>query len=60
MGDALRDAQGPLYQEMLDEVEPMKGARELLRDLKRAGHPLILASSAEQEEVERYIGLLDA
>jgi HAD superfamily hydrolase (TIGR01549 family) len=60
MGDALREAQGPLYQEMIDEVEPMKDAHELLRDLKHAGHPLILASSAEQEEVERYIGLLDA
>jgi HAD superfamily hydrolase (TIGR01549 family) len=60
MGDALREAQGPLYQEMIDEVEPMKDAHELLRDLKHAGHPLILASSAEQVEVERYIGLLDA
>ncbi len=60
MGDALREAQGPLYQEMIDEVEPMKDAHELLRDLKHAGHPLILASSAKQEEVERYIGLLDA
>jgi HAD superfamily hydrolase (TIGR01549 family) len=60
LGDALRDAQGPLYQEMIDEVEPMKGAHDLLRDLKRAGHPVILASSAEEEEVERYIDLLDA
>jgi HAD superfamily hydrolase (TIGR01509 family) len=60
LGDALRAAQGPLYKEMIDEVEPMKGAHELLRDLKRAGHPVILASSAEEEEAERYIDLLDA
>jgi phosphoglycolate phosphatase-like HAD superfamily hydrolase len=60
LGDTLREAQGPLYQEMIDEVEPMKDAHELLRDLKHACHPLILASSAEHEEVERYIGLLDA
>jgi HAD superfamily hydrolase (TIGR01509 family) len=60
LGDALRDAQGPLYKEMIDEVEPMKGAHELLRDLKRAGHPVILASSAEEEEAEHYIDLLDA
>jgi beta-phosphoglucomutase-like phosphatase (HAD superfamily) len=46
--------------EMIDEVEPMKGGRELLRDLKRDGHPVILASSAENEEAERYIDLLDA
>jgi HAD superfamily hydrolase (TIGR01549 family) len=60
LGEKLRDAHGPLYQEMIDEVEPMDGARDLLRDLKQAGHSVILASSAEEEEVERYIKLLDA
>ncbi len=60
LGETLRDAQGPLYKEMIDEVEPMKGAHELLRDLKRAGHPVILASSAEEEEAEHYIDLLNA
>ena len=60
LGETLRAAEGPLYQEMIDEVEPMKGAHELLRDLKRAGHAVILASSAEEKEAERYIKLLDA
>lgn len=60
LGDTLRAAEGPLYQEMIDEVEPMKGAHELLHDLKRAGHAVILASSAEEKEAERYIKLLDA
>lgn len=60
LGETLRAAEGPLYQEMIDEVEPMNGAHELLRDLKRAGHPVILASSAEEKEAERYIELLDA
>jgi HAD superfamily hydrolase (TIGR01549 family) len=60
LGETLRDAQGPLYQEMIDEVEPMKDAHELLRDLKRAGHTVILASSAEAKDAERYIELLDA
>jgi HAD superfamily hydrolase (TIGR01509 family) len=60
LGDTLRDAQGPLYKEMIDEVEPMQGAHELLRDLNRAGHPVILASSAEEEEAEYYIKLLNA
>jgi HAD superfamily hydrolase (TIGR01549 family) len=60
LGEALREAQGPLYKEMIDEVEPMKGAHELLRDLNRAGHPVILASSAEEEEAEHYIELLNA
>jgi HAD superfamily hydrolase (TIGR01549 family) len=60
LGETLRDAQGPLYKEMIDEVEPMKGAHELLRDLKQAGHPVILASSAEEDEAEHYLDLLDA
>jgi HAD superfamily hydrolase (TIGR01549 family) len=60
LGDKLRNAQSPLYKEMIDEVEPMNEAHELLRDLKRAGHPVILASSAEKEEAEHYIELLDA
>jgi HAD superfamily hydrolase (TIGR01549 family) len=60
LGETLRDAQGPLYKEMIDEVEPMQGAHELLRDLKRAEHPVILASSAEEEEAEHYIKLLNA
>jgi HAD superfamily hydrolase (TIGR01549 family) len=60
LGETLRDAQGPLYKAMIDEVEPMNDAHELLRDLKRAGHPVILASSAEEEEAERYIELLNA
>jgi HAD superfamily hydrolase (TIGR01549 family) len=60
LGEKLRAAQGPLYQEMIDEVEPMKDAHELLRDLKQAGHAVILASSAEEKDAERYIDLLDA
>ena len=60
VGEKLRAAQGPLYKEMIEEVEPMDGAHELLRDLKNAGHPLILASSATEEEANHYIDLLDA
>src|SRR6202034_3927541 len=48
LGETLRAAEGPLYREMIDEVEPMKGAHELLHDLKLAGHVVILASSAEE------------
>src|ERR1700759_2921994 len=44
LGEQLREAEGPLYEAMIDEVEPMRGAHDLLRDLKHAGHPIILAS----------------
>src|ERR1700722_4990146 len=39
LGEQLRAAQGPYYDEMIGEVAPMAGAHELLRDLKQAGYP---------------------
>ena len=59
-GDDLRAAEGPLYMAMIEEVEPLSGARELLAELKERGHPVVLASSAKAQEVEHYLGLLDA
>jgi HAD superfamily hydrolase (TIGR01549 family) len=60
LGDELRDAEGSEYQQLIGEVEPMKGAHELLGELKQKGHAIILASSAEQADAERYIDLLQA
>ena len=45
---------------LIDEVEPLEGARELIEDLKRAGSHVVLASSAKPDEVEHYLDLLDA
>jgi HAD superfamily hydrolase (TIGR01509 family) len=59
-GDAIRSAEQALYLAMIEEVEPLEGARELIRDLKERGHPVVLASSAKSEEVEHYLELLDA
>lgn len=59
-GDAVRSAEGDLYMELIEEVEPFAGARGLLEDLKAAGHTLVLASSAKPSEVEHYLDLLDA
>jgi HAD superfamily hydrolase (TIGR01509 family) len=60
LGDQIRAAEKELYFEMIDEVEPMDGARELIVDLGRRGHLVVLASSAKEEEVERYLDLLGA
>ena len=57
-GDAIRDAEKRLYSELIDEVRPFEGARELIEELKRRGHIVVLASSAKQDEVEHYIDLL--
>jgi len=59
-GDALRETEGEAYAELIDEVEPMEGARELIEKLKDQGSTVILASSAKQEEVDHYLDLLDA
>jgi HAD superfamily hydrolase (TIGR01509 family) len=59
-GDDIRAAEKTLYFELIHEVEPMDGARDLLVDLKDRGHTIVLASSAKAEEVEHYLDLLDA
>jgi HAD superfamily hydrolase (TIGR01549 family) len=59
-GDDIRAAEKVLYFQLIEEVQPLEGARELMGDLKRRGHPVVLASSAKQEEVDHYLDLLDA
>jgi HAD superfamily hydrolase (TIGR01549 family) len=59
-GDDIRAAEGDAYFELIDEVATLDGARELMQDLKQAGHRLVLASSAKPAEVEHYLDLLDA
>jgi HAD superfamily hydrolase (TIGR01549 family) len=59
-GDHVRAAEKVLYMELIGEVRPLAGARELIEDLKRRDHPVVLASSAKPEEVEHYLDLLDA
>jgi len=59
-GDDVRGAEKALYLALIDEVEPLEGARGLIEDLKRAGHSVVLASSAKAEEVDHYLDLLDA
>ncbi|MEN3280765.1 MAG: hypothetical protein V7607_1905 [Solirubrobacteraceae bacterium] len=59
-GDDIRDAEKALYMALIEDVEPLDGARDLMVDLKRAGRRIVLASSAKPDEVEHYLDLLDA
>ena len=59
-GDDIRTAETALYLALIEEVEPMEGARELIVDLKERGSPVVLASSAKAQEVDHYLDLLDA
>ena len=58
-GDALREAEGKLYSEMLEEIQPLPGAHDLVAALKEDGREVVLASSAKEEELDHYIDLLD-
>jgi HAD superfamily hydrolase (TIGR01509 family) len=59
-GDDIRTAEKALYFQLIDEVQPMEGSRELIERLKAHGHTVVLASSAKEDEVEHYLDLLDA
>jgi HAD superfamily hydrolase (TIGR01549 family) len=60
LGDRIRETEGELYMQMVDEVEPLPGARELLAALADRADSVVLASSAREQEVELYLDLLDA
>ena len=59
-GDAIREAEAEAYGELIGEVEPMEGARELIENLRGDGATVILASSAKEGEVDHYLDLLGA
>ena len=58
-GDDIRASESELYFELIDEVQPMQGSRELIEDLRRRGHTVVLASSAKEAEIDHYLDLLD-
>ena len=59
-GESIRTAEKALYLSFIAEVEPLRGARELLQDLRDRGRRVVLASSAKAIEVDHYLDLLDA
>jgi HAD superfamily hydrolase (TIGR01549 family) len=59
-GDRIRDTRDELYRELIGEVEPLEGARELIVDLKERGFAAVLASSSPQDEIDHYLDLLEA
>jgi HAD superfamily hydrolase (TIGR01549 family) len=60
LGDDIRAAEKKLYAQLIDEVELMDGARELIEYLKERNHKVVLASSAKQEELDHYLDMLEA
>jgi HAD superfamily hydrolase (TIGR01509 family) len=60
MGDELRIAEKALFRQMIWECEPLPGAQELLAELRRRGHTLVLASSANQQDLGHFLDKLGA
>ena len=60
LGDDLRERWEELFDECLDEVEPLAGAIDLIRDLKEDGRAVVLASSAVEKHVEAFLDKLGA
>lgn len=60
IGDALREAHDEEFRELVPEVTALPGAAGMLRELFDRGHELVLASSAKDWEVDRYVDMLGA
>ena len=59
-GDDIRDAESDLYGELIEEVRVIEGARQLIGALSERDVSVVLASSAKEQEVERYVEMLGA
>jgi HAD superfamily hydrolase (TIGR01549 family) len=57
-GDRLREAWEREFDELIGEVEPLDGARDLIEELRRRGHRVVLASSAIQAHLDTFLDKL--
>jgi HAD superfamily hydrolase (TIGR01549 family) len=57
-GDEVRAAEKEEYGRLIGEVAALEGATELVRTLRDRGVTVVLASSAKEDEIEHYVGLL--
>jgi HAD superfamily hydrolase (TIGR01549 family) len=60
LGDRLRARWEQLYGEVIGEIEPFAGARDVIVELKRRGNPVVLASSSIKEHFDHSLELLRA
>jgi HAD superfamily hydrolase (TIGR01549 family) len=59
-GDELRDAHDEEFKPLRDECAPLEGAHDLLVELKRRGNAVVLASSSNEDDLDHFLGVLDA
>jgi HAD superfamily hydrolase (TIGR01509 family) len=54
-GDELRAASREEFKPLRDECEPLAGARSLVEELKRRGQVVVLASSANEDDLAYFV-----
>jgi len=60
LGDDAKDLHSSSYLEMTDRLRSFAGARELLAELAERGHPVVLATSAPENELKILLEVVDA
>jgi len=58
LGDRLRESQQKEFRLIRDECEPLDGATDLIEGLHRRGIATILASSANQDDLDHFVSIL--
>jgi HAD superfamily hydrolase (TIGR01549 family) len=60
LGDDLRARWEEIFGEVIDEIAPLPGARDLLVALKQYGLAVVIATSSIQDHLDVFLDLLDA
>ena len=58
-GDEVRDAHDEEFEPLIGEVAAFEGATELLKAVKERGFKVVLASSGQKKDIERFLSLID-
>lgn len=57
-GDEVRDHESEIFDSMKDEAIGVEGATEFVGALRERGHRVVLASSGDAEDIEKYVDQL--
>jgi len=58
LGDALREESRSQFRPLRGECAPLEGAHELVAELKRRGHIVVLASSSNADDLDHFLDVL--
>jgi HAD superfamily hydrolase (TIGR01549 family) len=58
IGDDLRDGQSEEFARLRDECANLEGAYELVAELKRRGHAVVMASSSNEDDLNHFLDQL--